>query len=152
MVKAINKSFRRLFRQINITAHIWIDETELTGFSFSNLSAILAEELDFCFHLRLSDRAGLIRFIDLEKTHRKAALTAGVDIDKIKILIIKIICRFTADKQHSQEGPCVVPQLSHIRRCQESDGNPFCQEKTSQSRRIFYSGVGNDVIFSTVDV
>ena len=136
MVDAVHKSFCRLFRKVDIAADIGVDEAELTGLALRDFLSVLAEKRDLRLHLRLSDGAGLIGPVDLEEADRKAALAAGIDVDEIQILVVQVVRRFAADKQHPQEGSRVVAELAHIGRGQEGDGDPLGQEELGQRGRI----------------
>ena len=152
MVDAVNKSFCRLFRKIDIAADIGVHEAEFARLALRDLVSVLAEKRDLRLHLGLADGAGLIGPVDLEKADRKTALAAGIDIDEVQILVVQIVRRFASDKQHPQEGARVVAELAHIRRCQEGDGDPLGQEELGQRGRILDGRIPDDVVFAAVDI
>ena len=136
MVNAVDKCFLRLFRQIDIAADIGVYKAELAGFALCDLVSVLSDQHDLRLHLRLADGTGFIGLVNLEEADRKAALTAGIDVDEIQVLVIQVVRRLTADKQHPQEGSRIVAELAHIGRGQERDGDPLGQEELGKGRRV----------------
>ena len=152
VIDAVRKRLLRLFRKINIASDIGVYEAKLAGLSLRDLSSVLTEQHDLRLHLRLSDGAGLIGLVNLEEAHRKTALAAGIDVDEVQILVVKVIRRLAAHKQHPQERTGVVAELAHIGRRQESDGDPFGQEELGQCGRILDGRITDDIVFAAVDI
>ena len=69
-----HESFFGLFRQIDISPHIGILKTHLTGLSVRCLCPVFFEKQNLCIHFRMSDRTGAVGPVDPEETHGKTAL------------------------------------------------------------------------------
>ena len=137
MINAVDKGFFGFFRQVDVTAHIGILEAQLAGLAFSHLAAFLADEIELGFYLRLTDRTGLIGTVDREHADGKAAFACGIDVDKLKILVVN-------DEEHPEERTCLIAQLTDVGGRQEGDGDTLGEEEFRKRDGIFDGGVGDD--------
>ena len=71
---SVHESFFGLFRQIDVSPHIGILKTHLTGLSVRRLCPVFFEKQNLCIHFRMSDRTGAVGPVDPEETHGKTAL------------------------------------------------------------------------------
>ena len=100
MIQAVTKGFCRLFGQVDIAADIGILKAELADLVVECLFPVLGDQRDVQIQLGLTDGTDLIGFIDLEHADRKAALGGGVDIDQVEVLVVQVVRRLAADKEH----------------------------------------------------
>ena len=149
MIDSIGKSALCRFRKVDITAHIRILKTELTGFSrLSHLSAVFIEQDDPCVlrEHRSADRAYRIGPVNPEHAHRAAALAAGIDIDQFQAVHIEVIGRFTAHKQLLKVRTLVVSKHSCVRRSQKNRIDLLRKEQLAQFNRILDGRIGSDIV------
>ena len=144
MINAVLEGFFGLFGQIDITAHIGVFKAKLADLTFGRLFPFLIDQDYITFDLGLTDRAGLIRLVDFENTYRESALGRGVNIDKVKVFVVYVVCGLTSDKQHPQKRTCLVAEHTDIRGRQEGDRYAFFNKEHLERHRVFDGGVADD--------
>ena len=152
MIDSVHKRLFALLRQIYVPADVGVFKAQLTRFAIGDCLTGLTDKVNIRFDLRLADGAGFVRLVDGENTDGEAALRAGVDVDKFKILIVEVVCRLTSDKEHTQERAGLVAEHTDVGGSEERNGYALREEEFCKRRWILDSRVGNYEVFAAIDV
>ena len=118
MVDAIPQDLIRLFPEIDIAAEERIFHRDLSRCLRGNLVSFLIHNPDMdLFHVRLSDRTLIVRFIYDEFCKREAAFTHRVRIYQLRSFEIETVCRFTADLNLPYIRPRILNHAKQRGRC-----------------------------------
>ena len=150
----INAVLERLFGflgQVDIAAHEGIFKAQLADLAVLGDVAFLVKEGDLGFDLGLADRAGVVGLVDLENADRESAFGSGVDVDQIDVLVVDVVRRLTADKEHAQEGTGGVAEHAHVGGGEEGDGDALLKEEALERHRVLDGGVADDEHFAAVN-
>ena len=113
----VNSVLERLFGflgKVHIAANIGVFKAELTDFALSGFVAFLVNQGNRTFDFGLTDRTGLVGLVNLEYANGETALGSRVNINQIKVLVVNVVCRLTAHKEHTQKRSCCVAEHTYI--------------------------------------
>ena len=122
----VNSVLERLFGflgKVHIAAYIRVFKAELTDFTVSSFVAFLVNEGDRAFDFGLADRTGLVGLVNLEYAYGKAALGRRVNVNQLNVLVVNVVSRLAAHKEHTQERTRCVAEHTHIRRRKEGNAD-----------------------------
>ena len=144
VIDTVHKGFRRFLGEIDIAANVFVTEAKFTHFTIRHGVPVLIKQHIFKIKLRLADRAGGIRFINLENADNKAAFAHGVHIVDIHFFKINIVCGFTADNQLLQKRTGLTAQHTHIGGGQKGYADAFFKKHFLEKQRIFDRCIRSD--------
>ena len=148
VIDTVHKGFRRFLGEIDIAANVFVTEAKFTHFTIRHGVPVLIKQHIFKIKLRLADRAGGIRLINLENADNKAAFAHGVHIVDIHFFKINIVCGFTADNQLLQKRSGLSAEHTNIGWGQKCNTDTFFKKHFLEKHRIFDRCIRSDKLLA----